>query len=90
VQMSVTQLVIRVTQVVGDPDLAERILSLIAANQSITSDAGLTPSIRRLVSHSILETAERGRNRYVLTPAYREAGRKLHHPHFPAAGLDAS
>ncbi len=41
-EKSVTQLVVRVTQVVGDADLAERLLSLIAANQSITSDAGLS------------------------------------------------
>jgi hypothetical protein len=87
-QMSVTQLVIRVTQVVGDPDLAERLLSLVAANQSISSDAGLAPSIRRLVSHSILETAERGRNRYVLTPEYRDAGRGLRYPQFPVAGSE--
>jgi hypothetical protein len=69
-EMSIAQLLIRVTQVVGDPDLAEHILSVIAANQSITSDARIAPSIRKLVSHSILETAERGRSRYVLTPNY--------------------
>ena len=78
-QMSVPQLVIRISQALNDPLRAETMLTLLAANQSLVSTSGsdLTPSIRKLVSRSILEPVRPGARSYVLTPEFRSAGERL-------------
>lgn len=78
-QMSVTQLIIAVTQALDDPSQAEIVLELLAANQAITAPtgSGLRTSIRKLVSRSILEAANPRGRIYALSPKFSEAGRRL-------------
>ncbi len=78
-EASVTDLIIAVTQNVGDAVKAGQILSCLAANSRVSTFAGfdLNESIRRLARVSILQPVRSGSRSYVLAHRFHRAARAL-------------
>ena len=81
---SVTELVVRITQALGNDALAMQLIMLIAANQSISVQSGsnLRDSVRRLTRRSILEPIRPYSRTYRLTQRFRGAGLRLRQQSF--------
>ncbi len=85
-QASVMQLVLAVTNALGDEAKAERALTLVATNGFlvVTIGSGLRDIVRKLRERAILEPLAINPTRYVLTQRYQAAGGWLSvHPSLP-------